>query len=234
MHFPWGSRMRRRDFVATVACGAVAWSLDARAQRSARPYRIGVLWHAASAEQEGPLYRALLEGFSNLGYVEGRDITFEHRFPNEMPERFRSMAAELVSLNVDVIVSSGNNASPYARNATATIPVVFMLVADPVATGMVESFARPGGNATGISNFASELIEKRLQILKDIVPHLSNVAMLVNPTAQISQLYIDVARSAATRLGVTLRTFEARSRGGNRASVQSNDVDRHAGGAHQR
>src|SRR5207248_454164 len=127
-------------------------------------------------------------------------------------ERFRSMAAELVSLKVDAIVSSGNNATPYAKSATATIPLVFMFIADPVGAKFVESFARPGGNATGISNFSSELIPKRLQLLREAVPGLSRVAQLVNPLAQVSRLYTELTQTAATQLGLTVQRFEARSR----------------------
>ncbi|MFZ2136724.1 MAG: ABC transporter substrate-binding protein, partial [Xanthobacteraceae bacterium] len=106
--------IQRRDFV-TLLGGAAAWPLAARAQEKRRIPKVGVLWHAASAEEEGALFPALVEGFRALGYIDGQNIILEHRFPNEMPERFKSMAAELVSLNVDVLVSSGNNAAPYAK-----------------------------------------------------------------------------------------------------------------------
>src|SRR5947208_2654582 len=99
--------MQRREFIALIAAAAVGWPIAGRGQERSRIPRIGVLWHAANAEEEGPLFTALVEGFKDLGYVEGRTIILEHRFPNEMPERFRSMAAELVSLKVDAIVSSG-------------------------------------------------------------------------------------------------------------------------------
>jgi putative tryptophan/tyrosine transport system substrate-binding protein len=122
------------------------------------------------------------------------------------------MAAELVSLNVDVIVSSGNNAASYAKNATAAIPLVLMLISDPVGIGLVESLARPGGNATGLSFFTSELIGKRLQLLKETVADLSRVAQLVNPLARISRLYTDLTQTAAAQLGLTVERFEARSR----------------------
>jgi putative ABC transport system substrate-binding protein len=204
--------MRRREFISLLGGAAVTWPLAARAQERRRIPRVGVLWHAASAEEEGPLFTALVEGFRALGYIDGQNIILEHRFPNEMPERFTSMAAELVSLNVDVIVSSGNNAASYAKNATATIPLVLMLISDPVGIGLVESLARPGGNATGLSFFTSELIGKRLQLLKETVPDLSRVAQLVNPLARISRLYTDLTQTAAAQLGLTVERFEARSR----------------------
>jgi putative ABC transport system substrate-binding protein len=203
--------MRRREFIWFVGSAAVGWPIAARAQVKRIP-RVGVLWHAANADEEGPLFPALVDGFKALGYIDGQNIILEHRFPNEMPERFRSMAAELVSLNVDVLVSSGNNATPYAKNATSTIPLVFMFIADPVGAKLVESFARPGGNATGISNFSAELIPKRLQLLKEAISDLSRVAQLVNPLAQVSRLYIDLTQTAAAQLGLTVQRFEARSR----------------------
>jgi putative tryptophan/tyrosine transport system substrate-binding protein len=204
--------VERREFITLLGGAAVACPIVARAQVKRPIPRIGVLWHAANAKEEGPLFTALVEGFKDLGYVEGRTIILDHRFPNEMPDRFKSMAAELVSLNVDVIVSSGNNATPYAKDATTTIPVVFMLVVDPVGTNFVKSFARPGGNVTGVSNFASELIPKRLELLKEAIPSLSHVAQLVNPLAQVSRLYIDLTQTAAAQLGLTVHRFEARSR----------------------
>jgi putative ABC transport system substrate-binding protein len=204
--------MRRREFITLLTSSAAAWPLTARAQQPAKKIpRIGVLWHAGSAEEEGPYFRALLEGFRGLGYVEGRNITLEHRFPNEMPERFKSMAVELVSLNVDVLVCVGNNTAPYGKNATKTIPVVFILVNDPIGSNLVDSFARPSGNVTGLSSSSFELIGKRLQILKEIIPGLRRVAQLVNPNAQQSRRHIEVTRTAAVELGLTIQTFEARS-----------------------
>ena len=203
--------MQRREFIMLIG-GAAAWPCTGRAQEKRRIIpRVGVLWHAASAEEEGALFTGLVDGFRALGYIDGQTIILEHRFPNEMPERFTSMAAELVSLNVDVIVSSGNNAAAYAKKATATIPWVAMFISDPVGTKLVDNLARPGGNVTGISFFASELIGKRLQLLKEAIPDLSRVAQLVNPAAQISLLYIDLTQTAATQLGLTVERFDARS-----------------------
>jgi putative ABC transport system substrate-binding protein len=203
--------MRRREFIAALGGAALAWPTTARAQRPQRMPRIGILWHAADAKEEEPYYSALLDGFRAIGYVDGRNATFLHRFPNEMPERFKSMAAELVSLKADVLVSSGANASIYAKNATSTIPLVFMFVPDPVAMKMVESLARPGGNVTGLSTYASDLIARRLQLLKEITPGLSRLAQLVNPNAKIAPMNIRETAAAAAKLGLTVQTFEARS-----------------------
>ena len=166
--------MRRREFI-TLLGAAAAWPLAAGGRGNSGPQQLESLWHAASVEEEGALFSALIEGFRALGYVDGKNIILEHRFPNEMPERFTSMATELVWLNVDVLVSSGNNAASYAKNATTTIPVVAMFISDPVGTKLVDSLAKPGGNVTGLSFFTSELIGKRLQLLKEIIPGLSQV-----------------------------------------------------------
>jgi putative tryptophan/tyrosine transport system substrate-binding protein len=200
----------RREFIA-LAGSALAWPCVGHAQQGLKIPTVGVLWHAANAEEEGPYFRALLEGFRELGYVDGLNIKFEHRFPNEMPERFRSMAAELVSLNVGVLVSVGNVASPYAKNATTTIPIVFTLVADPVGMKLVESFARPGGNVTRLSTYSSDIVGRRLQLLKETIPGLTRFAQFVNPNAQSSRLHIEMTRAAAAELGLTVQTFEARS-----------------------
>lgn len=181
-----------------------------RAQVGKTP-RIGVLWHAANPKEEGPYFSALLKGFSDLGYVDGRNVRFEHRFPNEIPERFQSMVAELVSLNVDVLVSVSGTASIPAKNATSTIPIVFVFVNDPVQSKLVNSLARPGGNATGLTNFQSDLTQRRLQVFKEVVPAMSRVAQLVNPNAPVARINIQSIREAAMTLGLTVQIFEARS-----------------------
>jgi putative ABC transport system substrate-binding protein len=201
--------MRRREFIAIVG-GALLLPFAAHAQQRPATARIGVLWHAGSAEEEGSNFRALIKGFNDLGYDEGRNLKLEHRFPNEVPERFRSMAAELVASNVDVLVAVGNNAAPYAKNATSKIPVVFTLVADPMGLGLVDNLARPSGNVTGISNSVADLIGKRLELLKEIVPGLTRHALLINANAQIARQYQEATIAAAANLGLSVRTFEWR------------------------
>src|SRR5215510_2304570 len=203
-------RLRRREFLSLLAVAPVVWPLAAQAQERGRIPKIGVLWHAANAEEEGPLFKGVLDGFRNLGYVEGRNISLEHRFPNEIPERFKRMASELVALNVDALVGAGTQAALALRDATKTIPIVFMFSPDPVGTKLVDSLGRPGGNVTGLSNFSSDLIGKRLQLLKEAIPRLSRVGLLVNPDSQISRRYIEASQAAAPALGLTIRTFEAR------------------------
>jgi len=204
--------MKRREFIAVMGGAAAAWPLAARAQQSSNKIPIvGVLWHAGSAEEEGPNFNALVEGFNALGYVDQNNIRLEHRFPNEVPDRFRSMAAELVASKVDVLVGVGTATAPYAKNATTTIPVVLTVAPDPVAAKLVDSFARPGGNVTALTYFAGELAGKRLQLLKDCIPGLSRVGLLVNPNALITRPYIEDSQVAAAKLGLTLHVFEARS-----------------------
>ena len=204
--------MKRRQFITLIGGAAAAWPLAARAQQSSNKIPVvGVLWHAGNAEEEGPNFNALVEGFNALGYVDQNNIRLEHRFPNEVPDRFRSMAAELVASKVDVLVGVGTATAPYAKNATTTIPVVLTVAPDPVAAKLVDSFARPGGNVTALTYFAGELAGKRLQLLKDCIPGLSRVGLLVNPNALITRPYIEDSQVAAAKLGLTLHVFEARS-----------------------
>jgi putative ABC transport system substrate-binding protein len=203
--------MKRREFIMLLGGAAAAWPLAVRAQNANRRPRVGVLWHAANAEEEGPYFKALLEGFAALGYVDGHTITLHHRFPNETPELFQRMAADLVALKIDVLVSVGNVASPYAKNATETIPVVFILVADPIGSKLVDSLARPSGNVTGLTNFVSDVVGRRLQLLKELIPELSRVGQLVNPNAAAARLNIELTQEAAARLGFAVQLFEARS-----------------------
>jgi len=183
----------------------------ARAQQIRKIPRVGYLWHAGNAQEEHPYFGALLEGFARLGYVDGKNIRFEHRYPNEVPARFKSMAEDLVSLNLDVLMG-GSIASSYLKNATAKIPIVFMFIPDPVGMKLVDSLARPGGNATGLTNFGREIAGKRLQLLKEMMPGLSRVAMLINSNQQTARMYVDVTRAAADELGLFLQPFDARSR----------------------
>jgi putative tryptophan/tyrosine transport system substrate-binding protein len=199
--------MRRRDFIR-LAGAATAWPLGARAQDAAKTARVGVLWRAANAEQEGAPLKSLVKGFNDLGYVEGRNLVLEHRFASDITERFKSSATELVASNVDVMVAVGKNAAIHAKGATTTIPIVFTVVADPVGSNLVDSLAQPGGNVTGLASLQADLFTKRLQMLKEIIPGLARVGWLVNVSAPPSHVYIDLAQAAATELGLTSETVE--------------------------
>jgi putative ABC transport system substrate-binding protein len=186
--------MKRREFVRLVG-GALAIAPGiARAQSGKRIPTVGYLWHAGSAREEYPYYDAVIEGFARLGCVSGRNIVLEHRFPDEKPERFARMAAELVAIRPNVLMS-GQVAVGYLQAATKTIPIVFSFVPDPVRMKLVASLARPGGNITGLANFGLDIASKRLQLLKEIVPELSRVAMLINSN---SRKCIHVRRSDAS------------------------------------
>lgn len=187
----------------------VPWALAAGAQEQSRVPKVGVLWHAGSASGEAPYFGSLIEGFRDLGYGEG-SIVLEHRFPDENPALFKSLAAELVSLKPDVLIAV-SAAAPYVEEATKAIPIVFMYVPDPLGNHLVQSIRRPGGNATGLSNFSLELCGKRLEYLKEVVPGLARVALLVNPNAKVSNLYIEQSNAAAPQLGLSTQAFEAGS-----------------------
>jgi ABC-type uncharacterized transport system substrate-binding protein len=175
--------MRRREFITLLGRAAgcsVLWPVAARTQSPRNMPRIGILWHVGSAEEESIYLAAFRQGLADVGYVEGRNTVAEHRFPAEIPERFQSMATELVALEMDVLVAAGQPPALALQRATATIPIVFVAAYDPIAVGLVNSLARPSGNITGLS--LPDLIGKRLEIFKEAVPDLSRVAVLVNAT----------------------------------------------------
>src|ERR1700754_2759838 len=148
--------MRRREFLAVIGA-ATTWPLSASAQRPASIPKIGMLWHAGSAEEEGSYFTSLIRGFSDLGYANGKTVLFEHRYADERYDRFPALAEELVSANVDVIMASILPAARAAAQATKTIPIVFVIVSDPVMGGLADSLARPGRNLTGMSNVSDDL-----------------------------------------------------------------------------
>ncbi len=203
--------MKRREFMAAMGGALAAWPFAARAGQAARIPTIGVLWHAASPNEEQPYFDALIKGFEDLGYVEGRNIRFEHRFPNEAPDRFRAMAAELVALKVAAIVTVGNAPSSYAKSATATVPIVFLFAADPIGSHLVDNLARPGGNATGQAQLGTDLTAKRFELLRDVVPGLSCAGLLLNPAEPSAEKYRKEAQAAAAALGLAVLPFELRS-----------------------
>jgi putative ABC transport system substrate-binding protein len=197
--------MKRRDFITLLGGASVAWPLAARAQQPAgRIRRLGVLQPGAPPE---PLVEALRQRLRELGYVEGRNVILEFRWAEGKLERLTQLAAELVGLKVDVITTLSTPVAIAARKATTTIPIVFTGVGDPVGSGVVPSLARPGGNATGISLLATELAAKRLEILREIVPDMSRVAMLWNDTNPSMVLRARETLDAAAQLGVTVQSI---------------------------
>ncbi|HLG85242.1 MAG TPA: ABC transporter substrate-binding protein [Bradyrhizobium sp.] len=201
--------MRRRAFMMGLA-GALLAARDASGAQERVPV-IGVLWHAGSPEAEQPYFDALVRGFHDLGYVDGKTIKFEHRFPNESPDRFRDMAEELVALKVDAIVAVGSVTAPFVKKATSDIPIVFLFAANPVGSGLVKSLARPGGNITGLTQIGTDLTAKRFELLRELVPSMSRVALLMNPAEPSASQYLKEGAAAALQLGLTVLPFELRA-----------------------
>ena len=170
-------QLKRREFITLLGGAAAAWPLGARAQQSHRVPRIGVLL-LGTPTSFAARTQAFVEGLRDLGYVEGRTIAIEWKWGQDRVDRLPDLAAELVRSQVDVIVTGGTPPAKALKNATRTIPIVMAIVGDPVAAGLVDSLARPGGNATGFSIVATELSGRRLQLLKEIVPGLSYVAVM--------------------------------------------------------
>jgi putative ABC transport system substrate-binding protein len=204
--------MKRREFLGALGGAAVGWPLAARAQRPGKIPRIGYL-SPASASTGAGLARdeAFREGLRELGYVEGKNIVIEHRFADGRFDRLADLAAELVRLEVDVIVAVVTQASLAAKQATSTIPIVMVGVSDPLGSGLVASLARPGGNVTGTSSMTAEVAGKSLELLKEAAPAVSRVAVLWNPDNAIFQAQmLRQTQLAAAMLGVELRTVAAR------------------------
>ena len=200
---------RRKSIIALVAFGAAPFAAEAR--QAAKIARIGYLATNPATSQH--LREAFLQGMGDLGYVEGRNLVIEYRDAEGKVERLPALAAELVALKVDVIVASGTLAALAAKQATRTLPIVFSPAGDPVGSGLVTSLARPGGNVTGLSAFAPELVGKRLELLKQAVPGVSRVAVLWQPGAFGERVEMDTLKRvevAARDLGVPLQFVEAR------------------------
>ena len=195
--------MKRREFITLVGGAAVAWPLAARAQRSGKLPRIGVL---VSASQPHPFADAFRRGLQSLGYSEGRNITLEFRYSGGRSDRAAEVATEFVRLGVDVIVAHLTPAVRAAMGATQTIPIVMAPAGAPLQSGFIDSLARPGGNVTGLSAMDAEIGGKRLQLLRDLIPSLACVAVLATTPATdpYSGPYVENLRLAATRAGVRL------------------------------
>jgi len=197
--------MRRREFLALLS-SAAAWPLAARA-RQAAPALIGVLngSSAAAAAQDLGAFRAAIQ---QLGYIEGRNILFEYRFADGNLDRLQELASELVRLNPRIIVSAPLPAHLAARTATTTIPIVMANGADPVGFGLVESLAHPGGNITGLANFAEVLASKQLDLMRELLPRLARVAVLINIANALHVPQWRETQDAATRASIALVPFE--------------------------
>jgi putative ABC transport system substrate-binding protein len=188
----------------------LAVAVIAEAQQPASVPRIGLL--SPFSPSSTALWRqAFLQGLRDLGWIEGKNISIEYRYAEGKSDRLPDLAADLVRLNVNIIVASVNTDALVAKKATGIIPIVMASAGDPVATGLVESLARPGGNITGLSQMAPEMAGKRLELLNEMVPKLSRVAVLWNPQGTTSALNWKEIQPPARHLGVQLHSLEARS-----------------------
>jgi putative tryptophan/tyrosine transport system substrate-binding protein len=199
--------MDRRAFISGITVGLIAAPLAAEAQQAGKVYRIGMLWNTPNP----PMESVLQEGLRELGWIEGQNFVFERRYSGGRNERHPALAAELVRLQPDVIITSGTAATLAAKAATTTIPIVFIVVGDPVGSGLVRSLARPGGNITGPSNIGPQVLGKHLELLKEAVPSLSRVGVLINSAFSFHIAARPVVEAAAQTLALTLIYVEART-----------------------
>jgi putative ABC transport system substrate-binding protein len=202
--------MRRRDFITLLGGSALAWPVVARAQPSSKVFRIGYL-SSYSAESGKALLACFQDGLRQLGWLEGRNVNFDYRWSGGAAAPLPTLAQDLVSTNPDVIVVASTPGSQAVHKATSQIPVVFVGVSDPVASGIVASLARPGGNMTGVSNFLPATAGKLLELLRTIVPTSARFAVLRDPNNAGKQQELSELRIAARDVGVALEAADARS-----------------------
>jgi len=195
--------MDRRTFIGTLASGLLAAPLAAQAQQPGKVYRIVGLWTNPSPQMEDVLW----QGPRELGWVEGQNFIFERRYAEGRNERHAAHAAELLRLQPDLIIAIGTPATLAAKEATTTIPVVFILVADPVGSGLVRSLARPGGNITGIAASGPEILGKHVELLKEAIPSLSRVGVLINSAFSFHVPARPVVEAAARNFGGLRLTY---------------------------
>jgi ABC-type uncharacterized transport system substrate-binding protein len=200
--------MRRREFITLLGAAVAAWPLAARAQQAVSISRIGILWPGASLPAP-PRMESFRQGLRELGYVDGQNVVIELRYAQGGLQQLPELAAELVRLKVDVIQASGDLAPRVAQQATTTIPIVAMSD-DILGAGLIASLSRPGGNTTGLTILSPELSVKRLELLKELVPRLSRVTALWDPTTGTSQ--VAMTEGAARSLNLELQVLEVRRR----------------------
>jgi putative tryptophan/tyrosine transport system substrate-binding protein len=203
--------MRRRDLIAVSGGAVMAWPLRAVAQKQGIRV-IGLLSPFTRAEAE-PWHQAFRQGLQELGWTEGDKVRFEYRYADGHNERLPDLAADLVRLTPDVIVVTVNSDAGPAMKATKTIPIVMAGPGDPVETGLIASLAHPGGNVTGLTNIDTDLAAKRLQLLKEVAPDISRVAVLWDPRIAFSARAWREIQDPARQLGISLRSLELHSNG---------------------
>jgi putative ABC transport system substrate-binding protein len=200
--------MKRREFITLFSGTAATWPLAARAQQRVLP-AIGFL-SSTSPQVYAVRLRAFAQGLKEEGYIEGQNVTIEYRWAGDHDDRLPMLAAELVQRQVTVIAAGGSPSSEAAKAATATIPIVFETASDPVTLGLVASLNRPGGNLTGVTNLNVEVGQKRLELLRELLPSATIIAVLVNPSAPaITEQFMRALQSAAHTLGMQLHVMQA-------------------------
>jgi putative ABC transport system substrate-binding protein len=198
--------MRRRDLIGLAGWAAVACPFAVQAQQANKVYRIGIVGAGAPVGMSG--FQGVLSG---LGWIEGKNLVYEQRFADDRLERLPNLVAELIRLNVDVIVAIGTLAPIAAKQATTTIPIVMTGAGDPLGSGLVASLAKPGGNVTGLSLMSPELAGKRLELLKEVIPGLTRIAVLWNAANPYPATVFAQTRLAAGKLGIEVQSLEVRS-----------------------
>jgi putative ABC transport system substrate-binding protein len=246
--------LERRDFITLLGGAAAAWPLAARAQQGERVRRVGVLMTTAAADPESPIrIAAFLQGLHKSGWTDARNLRIEYRWGAGNAEFTRQYAAELVALAPDVILAAGATAIPPLQQATRSVPIMFAATADPVAAGFVDSLARPGGNITGFTNFEYGMSGKWLELLKEIAPGVTRVAVLRDPAQPSGTGQFGAIQAVAPSVGVEVIPVNMRdgpeiehavaafARSGNGGlivtgeciGVDSSRADHHAGGPAQ-
>jgi putative tryptophan/tyrosine transport system substrate-binding protein len=203
--------MRRRDFITLLPGAALAWPLATRAQPSPGFRRIGIL-ETIPAELNKANLDSFRKGLRERGYVEGQNIALDYRSADGSGERFPELAAELVGLRVDLIVTRGTPAAQAAKNATSTIPVVMAAIGEPLGVGVVAGLARPGGNVTGLNAFVTQLAGKRVELVKELIPSLTRVALFHNMGNPVVPPQWEETKIAAQTIGVQAALLDVRSR----------------------
>jgi putative tryptophan/tyrosine transport system substrate-binding protein len=202
--------MDRREFVSGVALGLLAAPLAAKAQQARWVYRIGLLESSEPNAGRQAWWNVFRQRMHELGYVEGQNVTFEPRWAQDDDDRLSKLAADLVGLKVDVIVTAGTTAALAAKRATTTIPIAMATGADPVATGLVASLRRPGGNVTGMTTLNNELTAKRLELLRIVAPRVAHIAILWDERNPGNRLAVDGTEAAAKPAGLTVHSIPVR------------------------